>query len=94
MHRRMCSRSDDSDRRSSLAPLRWVAQEELLYERSSNTLHRLSCGRVGSRDGLEVVPAGAPLWLVRAPRLCECGPDVTLALGAERSEWPAPGAGT
>jgi hypothetical protein len=27
------------------------------------------------------VPAGSALELVWAPRMCDCGPDVTLALG-------------
>jgi hypothetical protein len=39
------------------------------------------------------VAAGEALWLVWAPVLCECRPDVTLALGAGGGERPGPGAG-
>lgn len=79
-------------RRSSLSALRWVAEEDLLYERASNTLHRPGCRRLGGGEGSVVVAAGEALWLVWAPVMCDCRPDVTLALGADRSERPALGA--
>jgi hypothetical protein len=78
---------------SSLPALRWVAGEDLLYERSSNTLHRPGCRQAGGGEGSVAVAAGEALWLVWAPVLCECRPDVTLALGGDRGERPAPGVG-
>lgn len=35
----------------------------------------------GESQPVRSVPVGSALELVWAPRICECGPDVTLALG-------------
>jgi hypothetical protein len=59
-----------------------VAQEDLLYEPGSNTLHRRGCRRAGGGEGNVALGTGEALWLVWAPAMCECRPDVTLALGA------------
>ena len=64
-----------------LAPLRWVAEEDLLYDPRSRTLHRPSCHVAHECQRVHGVPAGSAVELVWAPRMCECGPDVTLALG-------------
>jgi hypothetical protein len=65
----------------ALAPLRWVAEEDLLYEPRSRTLHRPSCHVAREHLLVRSVPAGSAVELVWAPRMCECGPDVTVALG-------------
>jgi hypothetical protein len=65
---------------SRLPPLRWIAEEELLYDTSSRTLHRPGCPHVDALT-LRKVPAGSALKLVWAPLICRCGPDVTLSLG-------------
>ena len=64
----------------ALRPLRWIAEEDLRYDPDSRTLHRPSCAR-GHRTQGSRLRAGSALELVWAPRMCECGPDVTLALG-------------
>jgi hypothetical protein len=64
----------------TLRPLRWIAEEDLIYDPVSRTLHHPSCARAQRTHGSRL-PAGSALELVWAPRLCECGPDVTLALG-------------
>jgi hypothetical protein len=64
----------------ALRGLRWIAEEDLIYDPVSRTLHRPICARAQSAHG-SWVPAGSALELVWAPRMCECGPDVTLALG-------------
>jgi hypothetical protein len=64
----------------ALRPLRWVAQEDLIYDSDSRILHRPSCPRAPGTQGSRL-PAGSALELVWAPRICACGPDVTLALG-------------
>jgi hypothetical protein len=61
--------------------LRWIAEEELVYDVATNTMHRPGCDRLAASQGLTSVAAGGSLELVWAPRLCGCRPDVTLALG-------------
>jgi hypothetical protein len=68
---------------SSVPRLRWVAQEDLLYEPGSNTLHRRGCRRAGGGEGNVALGTGEALWLVWAPAMCACRPDLTLALGAD-----------
>ena len=70
-------------------PLRWVAEEALVYDATTNTLHRPGCTQVAGASATTSVAAGAALELVWAPRLCACGPDVTLALGGSRLERTA-----
>jgi len=64
----------------ALRPLRWIAEEDLIYDHDSRTLHRPTCALAHRTHGSRL-PAGSALELVWAPRMCECGPDVTLALG-------------
>ena len=64
----------------ALAPLSWVAEEDLLYDPESRTLHRPGCLLARRSHSSRPVLAGSVLTLVWAPRMCECGPDVTLAL--------------
>ena len=68
-------------RRSTLPPLRWVAEEDLVYDAASHTLHRPECPRIGEAAGMVGVPARSALELIWAPHICECGPDVTLGVG-------------
>jgi hypothetical protein len=76
----MQERQPDPCSAYALRPLRWIAQEDLLFDPDSRTLHRPSCARADMTHGSRV-PAGSALELVWAPRMCDCGPDVTLALG-------------
>jgi hypothetical protein len=76
----MQERQSDPRTAYALRPLRWIAQEELLFDPDSRTLHRPSCPRAHMTEGSRV-RAGSALELVWAPRMCDCGPDVTLALG-------------
>jgi hypothetical protein len=64
----------------ALRPLRWIAEEDLIYDPVSRTLHRPSCARAQRAQG-SWLSEGSALELVWAPRMCECGPGVTLALG-------------
>jgi hypothetical protein len=66
---------------STLAPLRWIAQEDLVYDQAALTLHRSSCPRLCDVANPTRIPAGSALEVVWAPGLCSCGPDVTLGLG-------------
>jgi hypothetical protein len=64
---------------SRLPPLRWVAEEPLVYDETTNELHRPDCSGAAS-DGLEL-GRGQALDLVWAPRICRrCYPDVTLTM--------------
>ena len=65
----------------ALPPLRWVAEEDLVYDTASETLHRAGCPRVGATARTARLAAGEILELVWAPTVCECRPDVTLQLG-------------
>jgi hypothetical protein len=65
----------------TLRPLRWVAEEDLIFDPESRTLHRPGCPLAHRTQGTSSLPAGAALELVWAPRMCDCRPDVTLALG-------------
>ena len=78
-------RHSDQTRMSSLPALRWVAEEDLVYEPETNTLHRPECPRVGDLQAARSLPARSSLELTWAPALCECRPDVTLGLGAGAS---------
>jgi len=69
----------------SLAPLRWVAEEDLRYEPHANTLHRAACDRLRDREASVLIAVGSSLRLVWAPKMCRCGPDVTLALDSEKT---------
>ena len=69
----------------SLAPLRWVAEEDLRYEPHANTLHRAACDRLRDHETSVLIAAGSSLRLVWAPKMCRCGPDVTLALDSEKT---------
>lgn len=73
---------DDRSRGGTLPPLRWVAEEDLVYDPGTRTLHRPGCPLARDRHAAaQPLAAGAALELVWAPRLCECRPDTTLALG-------------
>ena len=76
----MTSRAAQHKRESSLPPLRWVAEEDLLYEPATNTLHRPGCRQLSDPDASTTLPAGSSLSLVWAPVICDCRPDITLAL--------------
>ena len=65
-----------------LPPLRWVAEEDLIYDSATNTLHRPGCPHASTVTSPRPVPAHGALQLVWAPTLCDCRPDVTLALNA------------
>jgi hypothetical protein len=81
MMRRASSCADDHSPSSTLPPLRWIAEEDLIYDASSRTLHRSACPRLHDLTLLTSVPAGSALELVWAPTICACGPDVTVGLG-------------
>jgi hypothetical protein len=66
---------------SALPPLRWIAEEDLVYDAASNTLHRPRRPRIRDATRVIGVPARSALELIWAPHICECGPDVTLGLG-------------
>jgi len=58
-----------------LAPLRWVAEEQLVYDSATRTLHRPGCPLARELQATaQAVAAGAALELVWAPRMCECRP--------------------
>ena len=76
----MTSRAAQHKRESSLPPLRWVAEKDLLYEPTTNTLHRPGCRQLSDPDASTTLPAGSSLSLVWAPVICDCRPDITLAL--------------
>ena len=63
-----------------LPPLRWVAEEDLIYDSATNTLHRPGCPHASTVTSPRPVPAHGALQLVWAPTLCDCQPDVTIAL--------------
>lgn len=61
-----------------LPPLRWVAQEPLVYDEEARTIHRPFCHQARG-DSLK---AGDVIEAVWAPRICsECRPDVLMKLG-------------
>jgi hypothetical protein len=67
-------------RSSRLPPLRWVAEEPLVYDQAANELHRPACTRAAG--GCLALARGDALDLVWAPVVCAaCEPDVTLGLG-------------
>ena len=63
-----------------LPPLRWVAEEDLIYDSATNTLHRPDCRHASTVASPRPGSAHAALQLVWAPTLSDCQPDVTLAL--------------
>ncbi|HUA03826.1 MAG TPA: hypothetical protein VMB27_07990 [Solirubrobacteraceae bacterium] len=74
-----------------LPPLRWVAEEDLIYDSTTNTLHRPDCAHASTVASPRALPAHAALQLVWAPTLCRCQPDVTLALSHADAGKPARG---
>lgn len=65
----------------ALPPLHWVTQEEnLVYAAAANTLHRPGCPKANTIRSPVAIPAHTALQLVWAPTLCDCRPDVMLAL--------------
>jgi len=74
-------RAAGRSRSSALSPLRWVAEEDLVYDPRANTPHRPGCPSIAGIEVPTSVPMRSALELVWAPRLCGCRPDVTLALG-------------
>ena len=64
----------------SLPPLSWVAEQDLIYDPATNTLHRPDCRHVATIAAPRPLPAHAALELVWAPIICACRPDVTLSL--------------
>lgn len=67
---------------TGLPPLRWRADEDLVYDSATETLHRSGCQRLLSPDTARLLPSGAVLERMTAPRFCECRPDVTTTLSA------------
>jgi hypothetical protein len=63
-----------------LPPLRWVAEENLIYDTATNALHPPGWPHASPVTSPRPVPAPAALQLVSATTLCDCQPDVTLAL--------------
>jgi hypothetical protein len=61
-------------RRSSLPALRWIAEEDLVYDGAANTLHRPGCAQLAAASTCTNLSGGCALELVWAPRLCECRP--------------------
>lgn len=58
-----------------LRPLRWIAQEDLVYHEVRNELHKPSCP-LGRGSHVEML-GGESLELVWAPKICpRCRPDV------------------
>jgi hypothetical protein len=55
----------------------------MIYDPATNTLHRPDCRHAGEITAPQRVAADQALELVWAPLLCDCRPDVTLALGGE-----------
>jgi hypothetical protein len=83
--RRGAPSADDAARNarepvSGLVPLHWRAEEDLIYEAGTETLHRPGCPRIVSPETVRPLPTGAALARVMAPRICECRPDVTTML--------------
>lgn len=73
---------DGRGRSGGLAPLRWLAEEDLVFEPVSETLHRPECPRLRGGEPVQALASGAVLERVMAPGVCaECRPDVTLTLG-------------
>jgi len=69
-----------ADTSSRLPPLRWIAEEALVYDAERNELHRPDCSAATARA--YELPGGRALRLVWAPRLCsDCRPDATMGLG-------------
>jgi hypothetical protein len=73
--------SDDRNTQSTLPPLRWIAEEDLIYDATSRTLHRPACPHLRGATLVTSVPARSTLELIWAPTICACRPDVTLSLG-------------
>jgi hypothetical protein len=67
-------------RPSTLPPLRWIAEEDLLYDPDTNTLHRPDCPCARATTRPTRIPARSALELIWAPTICACQPDVTLGL--------------
>ncbi|MGH2910133.1 MAG: hypothetical protein ACRDK8_12650 [Solirubrobacteraceae bacterium] len=72
---------EDSVAPTGLRALRWLAEEDVVYEPETETLHRPDCQRLLSPEAAQALSAGSALDRVNAPRICECRPDVTLQLG-------------
>ena len=53
-----------------LPPLRWVAEEDLIYDSATNTLHRPDCPHASTVTSPRPVSAHGALQLVWAPTLC------------------------
>jgi hypothetical protein len=51
-------------RSSTLPPLRWLAEEDLVYDAGLHTLHRPQCPRVRDAAGVIDVPAGSAIELI------------------------------
>jgi hypothetical protein len=84
MTRQARSRVRVRDSDSRLPPLRWVAEEDLVYDLDANTLHRPGCRLLPAGRATSRLPARSALTLIWAPVVCQCRPDVTLALGGDR----------
>jgi len=56
-------------------------RQDLVYDVEANTLHRLGCPHARGPKAMRRVAARSALESMWAPRMCECGPDVTLGLG-------------
>jgi hypothetical protein len=68
-------------RTSSLLPLRWCADEPLVYDPASNELHRRGCALAVGSELIE----SEVFELVWAPLVCAaCRPDVTMGLSSSR----------
>ena len=63
----------------ALRPLRWVAQEDLVYDPDSRTLHRRAACAL--QDAGLAAACGIRARAGVGAAGLRCGPDVTLALG-------------
>jgi hypothetical protein len=91
--RRRPGGGEDRDLLTGLTPLRWLADEDLVYEPATETLHRAGCRRLVSPETARALAAGTALERMTAPRFCECRPDVTTTLSAPRLDGDAGGRG-
>ncbi|HEY5260852.1 MAG TPA: hypothetical protein VIJ33_01940 [Solirubrobacteraceae bacterium] len=60
-----------------------MAEEDLVYDSDANALHRPDCRLLRAAGATRRVPARSALELTWAPIMCQCRPDVTLALGGD-----------
>jgi hypothetical protein len=60
--------------------LRWVAEEDLIYDSATNTLHRSDYPHARTVASPRPVSANGARQLVWAPTIRDCRPHVTITL--------------